>query len=281
MLPFKREVYSVVRAIGTPPKRVCQHLHFEGDFRVPVAPGRSFLMRSYGYEIENEVFWAGLEEGWESVSMKIWMKLCRQAQVILDVGANTGLYSLVAQSLNPSSDVYAFEPVHRVYEKLLHNIQINQFPIQAFPQAVSNADGDALIYDTSTEHIYSVTVNQNLNSPDTPVVPTTIETLSLSSFIERQKLEQVDLMKIDVETHEAKVLEGMGEYLQKFSPTMLVEILNEEVAANVQNLIEGMNYDFYNIDERGGVRKVDKLGRSDYYNFLLCKPELADRLDLL
>ena len=37
-------------------------------------------------------------------------------------------------------------------------------------------------------------------------------------------------MKIDVETHEPAVLKGMGEYLRSFRPTMLIELLNDEVA---------------------------------------------------
>lgn len=45
-------------------------------------------------------------------------------------------------------------------------------------------------------------------------------------------------MKIDVETHEPEVLEGVGEYLKKFRPSLLIEILDDEITAKVQNITQ-------------------------------------------
>ncbi len=161
-------------------------------------------MRHYGFELENEVFWRGLENGWEHVSISLWTKLVKEANVILDVGANTGIYSLIAKSVNPDSRVYAFEPVERVFEKLEFNNRLNDFDIICFDQALSDTDGEAIIYDVPSEHVYSVTVNKNINTLDATVIPTKIKIMKLDTFIERIKIERVDLIKIDVETHQVR-----------------------------------------------------------------------------
>ncbi len=64
-VPFKKELYTLVKAFWSPDKRIYQHLHFKGNFKVKVDEQRSFKIRHYGYQIENEIFWKGLVNGWE------------------------------------------------------------------------------------------------------------------------------------------------------------------------------------------------------------------------
>jgi FkbM family methyltransferase len=206
----------------------------------------------------------------------LWIELVKDAEVIFDIGANTGVYSLIAKSLNSSARVYAFEPVKRVFQKLEENNRLNDFDIICIEAAASNSDGAAIIYDTSSEHIYSVTVNQNLNADDVKVIPTKIDVVRLDTIIEQEKVTKIDLIKIDVETHEAEVLEGMGEYLEKFNPIMLIEILNDEVGQKVEALVKNKNYSYFNLNEEtGSIRRVNKITKSDYYNYLLCPENVA------
>jgi FkbM family methyltransferase len=280
-IPLKKDVYTVLKKIWTPPESIFKHLHFKDIFRVNSDADHSFLIRHYGFAIENEIFWKGLNNGWESVSMSLWTKLCKQSNVIFDIGANTGVYGLIAKSLNPASDVHAFEPVKRVYEKLSANCKLNGYNITCNEMAASDLDGTATIYDLNGEHILSVTVNKNLHDPNRKVFPTQIETIKLSTYIEKKSIEQIDLMKIDVETHEFEVLKGMATYLNKFRPTMLIEILEDEVGKNVESLIKDMGYLYFNIDEDNGIRQVDSITKSDYFNYLLCNEQVAAELKLL
>ena len=87
-------------------------------------------------------------------------------------------------------------------------------------------------------------------------------------------------MKIDVETHEVEVLQGMGKYLDLFRPAMLIEILNDEVGAGVEEMVKDKGYLYFNIDENAGLKKVDHIYKSDYYNYLLCDADTAKYLDL-
>ena len=44
--------------------------------------------------------------------------------VIFDIGANTGIYSMVTKAINPSSKIHAFEPSKQTYFKLKLNSRI-------------------------------------------------------------------------------------------------------------------------------------------------------------
>jgi FkbM family methyltransferase len=280
-IPFKMEFYKALRKIWKPSQSMYRHFHFTGVFNVPLDEQKRFKIKHYGYELENEIFWGGLADGWEKESVKLWIELCRDAKIIFDVGANTGIYALIAKATNPHSKVYAFEPVARVFHKLQENISLNKFDIIPIEKAVSNSDGTAIIYDTSSEHTYSVTVNKNLASPGTNVFETKIETVTLNSFVRQNNIKKVDVIKIDVETHEPEVLEGFLDYLFEFKPSLLIEILTDEVGERVSAILQNSDYLYFNIDERGGIRQVDKITKSDYYNYLLCGPATAKKLGLV
>jgi len=277
-IPFKRQLFSAMRLLPVP-KSVYQHLHFKGVFKVKFE-NYQFLINHYGYQVENELFWSGLTHGWEKISMRLWIDLCKDAGTIIDIGANTGVYSLVAKAIQPKAIVFGFEPVKRVYEKYKANCALNHFDVHCLEYAASNFDGEAVIYDSTAEHVYSVTVNKN-TAPETDTIKTTIKTKKLSTFIRENNIGSIDLIKIDVETHEPEVLEGMEEYLNTFQPTLLIEILSDEVGEKVQNLIKDMDYLYFNIDEVNKPQRVDKIVKSAYYNYLICKKEVAKKLNLI
>jgi FkbM family methyltransferase len=280
ILPFKQAVFTFLKLFWTPSESTYRHLHFKGILKVKIDETRSFKIKHYGFQLENEIFWASLTAGWEKESVKLWLKLSENAEVVFDVGANTGVYSLMAKAISPKARVYAIEPVSRVIERLKENNTLNDFDIIPVQKAFSNFDGKAIIYDTNADHIYSVTVNKNLNDWARPVSEIEIETMKLNTYIKQNNITKIDLMKLDVETHEPEVLEGFSDYFSKFRPTLLIEILNNEVGEKVQKLVEGLDYLYFNIDEKGGIRQVEKIVKSDYFNYLFCTKEVANKLGL-
>ena len=278
LLPLKKEIFSVLKILNLHQK-FYQHLHFKGIFKVKFNT-HQFLIEHYGYQIENELFWAGLTNGWEKISMQLWIKLCEDSTVILDIGANTGVYSLVAKAINQKSTLYGFEPVKRICEKFEKNCKLNEFDVNCFEYAISNYDGEAIIYDMPSEHVYSVTVNKN-TAPSTKTIETKIKTKKLSTFIKEFNLAKIDLIKIDVETHEPEVLDGMEEFLTLFQPTLLIEILNDEIGQKVQSIIKNIDYLYFNIDEINIPKRVYQIKKSDYYNYLICKEDIAKKLNLI
>jgi FkbM family methyltransferase len=280
-LPFKKQLYLTLKKVWTPRENIYKHLHFKGVFKVKVDDCTWFELNHYGYQIENEIFWNGLTGGWEKISMAIWIALCKKSMVIIDIGANTGIYSLVAKATHPAAEVYAFEPVKRVYSKLVDNNRLNGYDVACHELAVSNVDGQALIYDTTDDHILSVTLNKNLHHPETTVIPTLVRTVRLSSLIEKNEMKKIDLIKIDVETHEPEVLEGLGPYLSRDKPAILIEVLNDDIGKQIEKIVQGNNYLYFNIDEQGGTRRTESILKSDHYNYLLCQRDTAHSLGLI
>jgi FkbM family methyltransferase len=278
--PFKKQVFSCIRRIAVPGKSVTSHLYFKGVFKVKCGK-RYFKIKHYGAQVENTVFWYGLENGFEKDSVKLWMKLCSISSVIFDIGANTGLYSLIAKTLNPNARVFAFEPIKRIGDKLKYNIALNNYDINVVEKAVSNNNGTAIIYDYDIEHVYSATLNENFTFSQRGSVETKVETITLDKFIEVNNLPGVDLIKIDVETHEPEVLEGFSKYLRLYKPAILIEILNNEVGNRTYELVKDLGYLYFNINEDGDIKQQDVITKSEHFNFLFCSADTARALELI
>ena len=64
---------------------------------------------------------------YEPVVCGEWMRHSRSARVVVDIGANVGIYTLIAASVNPRADIYAFEPTQAAFDRLCANIAANGF----------------------------------------------------------------------------------------------------------------------------------------------------------
>jgi FkbM family methyltransferase len=278
-IPFKQQIFSVVRSVVTLPNSISKHLYFDGQVSFKVGK-KTVLMNQTSLDVENTLFWRGVEGCWEKVSVGLWLKLCEEATNILDIGANTGAYALIAKTVNPKAEVFAFEPMDMIYDRLEDNVRLNNLDIKCLPYALSNYTGEAKVFAESEYHLYSVTVNQNRSHESIPVFERTIQTKTLVDFIQENNLSNIDLMKIDVETHEPEVLEGLGAFLSKWKPDMLIEILDLDVAEKVQKMTKPLGYLYFNIDEDGGIERSENLAISNYYNYLICSEKTAKKLNL-
>lgn len=264
-IPFKKEFYSALKQFWKPNSNIYKHLHFTGEFDVKVDDKHYFKLYHTGSEIENIIFWEGLYNNWEKETLKIWIKLCQKSEIIFDIGANTGVYALLAKSVNPQSKVFAFEPHQKFFPFLVKNNDINSYDIHCIPKAISNHNGEVTLDD------YSLYGNKIV-----------FEYITLDTFIEQHQLSKIDLMKIDVEKHEPQVLEGFQKYLREFKPTMIIEVLNQEVANKMNYYLNGLDYLYFNIDDKKGtIRQTDVIEKSDFWNYLVCNYENAKYLSLI
>lgn len=118
IIPFKRQFFILLRFFYWPSKSVYRHLFFQGIYKVKVE-NKNFLFSNYNSEIETSIFWSGIPGDWERNSIKIWIDLVKNSDVIFDIGANAGIYSLISKALNPRTQVYSFEPISRFYDRLV------------------------------------------------------------------------------------------------------------------------------------------------------------------
>ncbi|MBM3918554.1 MAG: FkbM family methyltransferase [Sphingomonadales bacterium] len=268
-IPAKRWLFEPLRRSQLLPKSIYRHLFVNGSMRIRVDTGQHFYMQNNGHYIETLLYWGGIEKGWERVSASVWMALCSQSNYILDVGANTGIYSLLAYAVKPRADICAFEPVPGVLLQLQLNNALNGDPIRLFPIALGPADGEATLYDNLDNH-YEASLVADPHGKQRPQNEYKVAVRSIDSLLTDGTLSGIDLMKVDVEKFEAQVLAGF-KALERYKPAILIEILDDSIGRDIEQMIKGLGYHYFNIDEERGLQPVAYLGKSHSYNFLLAQ----------
>jgi FkbM family methyltransferase len=226
----------------------------------------------------------GLYGNWEKESLKIWAALCKNAHAILDIGANTGIFSMIAQNNNPHATVIAVEPVPINFNVLTENIKKNKFNIYTEKIALSNTDGLAKMFMLKDRLNYMTSVNDDryANAPhvkgDYEVVEIEVPVKPFSYLTDKYQLDSIDLIKIDVEGHEIAVINAMLPYLKKHKPILLIEVIGDENAIILDTLFKEMNYKYISIDERHTSKAVHKLWDNHHHNFLICHQDTINYL---
>lgn len=278
LLPFKKGIFNLLKQFKFR-ESIYKHLYFNGPFKVKIDDVNKFSLYHHGLQIENEIFWEGLFGKYERASIKIWSILSKDSKIIFDVGANTGIYALTAKATNPNSEVFAFEPIKRVYDKLVLNNKINGFDIHCQNVALSECNGKILVFDQPHTHETTVSLERNILEDSENSMLVEIDRVNLESFILSNSIDIIDLIKLDVEYHEYSVLFGMGEYLHNFRPNILIEIVDEQIAQKIDSLIKGLNYVFYDINDSSfSIKKLSKLTKSTQQNLLIYRAENEDKL---
>lgn len=262
------------------PEAIFKHLYPKGTFTARYFGKPSFKMYSSGAQIENEIYWRGLENCHERLSVKIWITLCEvlRPKVVWDVGANTGLYGLLARHRAPNCQVSLFEPQTSPILMAKENFLINCFDGKFHELALGNFSGKAKVFlEPDLDFAYSVTVNKNL-APEKAKRELAIQVERASTFIgDSEKVPE--LIKIDVETFEPEVLEGFSE-IDLTCTTFLMEILDDSIAAEIENFLPSTEFIYVNInDRRNTCRFQEHLTKSDFYNFLIIPRQMnSDKL---
>jgi FkbM family methyltransferase len=153
----------------------------------------------------------------------------RPGMTVFDVGANVGLYSLLAaRAVGPSGRVYGFEPTPETFKRLCDNIALNGFdwiiPQQA---AVYSAAGKQTLHIDNVSVTNSLFGNPGAVSPFAQGARTSldVETITLDEFVERNQVASVGAIKIDVEGAELHVMQGANKLLARADrPVLLVEM---------------------------------------------------------
>lgn len=278
-IPFKHQMFSLLKKVWIP--SFYGRLWFDAAFRVAIPDTPGFLMQHHNrWGVETTYFWFGIDKGWESASIAAWIALCRDADVILDIGAAEGIYSLVAKCLRPSSRVLAFEPLPGAFNVLENNMRLNNYDVECLPMALSDFTGRARFYvDSPLSNEGSLVQGGSRHDAQT------VDVSTLAEVIRSRGLDQLNLVKIDVEGAEAQVFRGMEEYLQRFRPSILVEVLNDDIGRDIEDMVGALNYKYYDLNDdfrKGplGLRGVLGIRKATCLNYLLLQPEVALRLGL-
>ena len=243
-------------------------------FQVSVSSSKVFFRysSSYGDLIGRALYWVG-KGGCEPETVNVFSQLAKRSRLFVDVGANTGHYSLCACAINPDIRVIAFEPVPRVYERLQANIELNCWQNRCVCKnvAVSNDSGATKFHvpysDLPTSGSLSLRGHHDIPGEIVEVPVTTIDSVLAEG-------ERPDLVKIDVEGFEDKVLEGMVNTLRSSKPALIVECNPDGPYRSVETILTDFGYRFFHLD-KDGPTPVERMspGSNEIFHNWLCLTE--------
>ncbi len=168
---------------------------------------------------------------YEPETLPVAMALAKRARTVFDVGAHIGLYSLCMALANPDAQIFGFEPVDVLHERLVTNVVGNRLTrITCVKAAVGNTPGLVPFFAPAAAKlgtIGSTAPRHQLNWPQAAFECDFVAQTTLDSFAQHVGIDEVELVKIDVEQAELGVLEGMTSLLSK-RPHIICEVLPEE-----------------------------------------------------
>jgi len=146
-----------------------------------------------------------------------------ESPVVLDIGANSGAFSLIA-AVNPNMHCFAFEPNPSAYDILRRNIALNNLEgnVEAFQLALAETSGTATLkVPASGEQDGFACIGDPVRFTDWTEFEVPVSTVD--DFVKEQGIERVDLIKIDTEGCELFVLKGARSLIERWHPYILCE----------------------------------------------------------
>ena len=259
---------QALTATGSPPKapvrpRSSRRPSFrEFDARLPRPPAaagttpragdRLAVQAPMGQFIPRELQRLGLA-GYEPESLACYLAAASVAGDgwMWDVGANVGLYGLLAAAMT-TRDVVAFEPTPALTRTLRSIARSNRLPVTVEELALSDHEGTATFYlsdRTDASNSLAEGFRQASVSIDVPLD-------TVDSFVERTGQDPA-VMKIDTETTEPDVLRGAEQTILRRRPWILCEVLpgrNEQI---IGDMMTTWGYRLFHVDHRAILEQRD------------------------
>jgi FkbM family methyltransferase len=172
---------------------------------------------------------------YESQKQRFVSKALRPGQIVYDVGANVGLYSLLASgAIGPNGHVFAFEPVTENVFYLERHLALNGISNCSIVRAAVCVQDGIRQFDFSDDRSRG-----RLSAHGTGSVPT----IRLDSFLAADwERRRPNFVKIDVEGGEAEVLEGAVSLLKENSLIVSVATHSPELDVYCNRLLTSLGY---------------------------------------
>lgn len=187
----------------------------------------------------------GFLEGYE---MNLFLSYLKEGYVMLDIGANMGVYSLVSsKKIGDKGKIIAFEPDSenlKIFKKSINKNRFNN--ITVFPFAVSDKN-EKIFFEKNTFN----SGNHQIRKEKSNVSQKSIDAIKLDDFLKDEK--KIDIIKIDIQGAEYFAFNGMKEIVEKFP-----------------NLLIFAEYWVYGL-KKMGVNPKDYINLLESYGFLIYK----------
>jgi len=214
--------------------------------QVKVEPGISMLLDADDF-VSRTIIVRGV---WEPRSWAGIEKHLPGGGTFVDVGAHIGYYSLkAAKVVGSKGRVIAVEPNPQTVEKLRENIRLSAANITVYPVACSDSEATLELFAAPRRNTGESSLSrQNAEQEGTSSASYRVRARPLDAIIEESGLARVDVVKIDVEGAELLVLKGAKQALSRYSPVLIVEIIDRQLramgtsAAEVEEYLRSLGY---------------------------------------
>lgn len=162
---------------------------------------------------------------YETEETGLLVGLAGKGDVVFDIGANIGWYTINLMKRHEDIKVYSFEPIRQNYDRLVKNLAVNGLPLdKAFDFGFADYEGGATFYHDLECSMASSLVN--LRERDY-AVKEECRILMVDNFVRTQSLDRIDLIKCDVEGAELFVYRGGHETIRTYKPIVFTEMLRK------------------------------------------------------
>jgi FkbM family methyltransferase len=207
-------------------------------------------------------------------------RVMRHGGVFIDVGANEGLFTLVAaaHALRPVR-VHAFEPSARERRRLVENVQLNHIDdVRIAPVALGARRGSASLRIAREPDCGLNTIGADFAYRAQEAASETVEVDTLDAYLARNEPRPVTAIKIDVEGFEVDVLRGAHETLARDGPALVVEINAAALAQcnrsvrELVSLLRAHGYELFTIGDGGALVPLGPAHEQMSLNAVALKP---------
>lgn len=203
--------------------------------------------------------------GYEPEVTGIAERLIKPGDNVLDVGANVGWFtSLFGKLVGPDGRVIGFEPVPYNFTRLKEHVELNGLSknTEILPVAVGKEESivDIHIFENRTKARSSLSpLNETTNFTKLPV-----QMITLDDVVKKRGLNDISLMKVDVEGAEYGVLLGAKEILSHDKAPIIIIEINNDVndsfgykASDMKDLLRSYGYQyFYSISSSKKLKAI-------------------------
>jgi FkbM family methyltransferase len=178
---------------------------------------------------------------YEHEKQQLVRSLIKPGMTVFDIGANAGFYTLAFSRLvGPTGHVWAFEPFAENASNVLRHLALNQISNVTLIQAAV-ADKAGLTGFNIAPSNSMGTVTESVGTYSVPVI-------ALDALIETGAVRMPDVIKMDVEGAESRVLEGAARILNEGTTSLLIALHGAEQVDACLSLLSRVRYQVFRLD---------------------------------
>lgn len=231
----------------------------------PVTPKERFKLTDHWGWVEG-LYLAGNDDGialrllwgedYEPESRKLWRRLCSKADIALDIGAHTGVYSLDAWKAG-AKEVISIEPFPVNYARLMMNLRHSGFNTSGVMMVAAGDENSRTVIGSGNPNFYCAAgIELGFCHPRMQAFP--VIALRTDDLLKEPDHHRINVIKIDTEKTVGRVLTGMPDILS-YKPDLILECIED----GLTEILKPLGYSFYRIHEKTGLHAVDRLSPDD------------------